>query len=85
MRTMLTSFTLVFALSGCAGPVIRVFVPNYPDFPRYPLGYAQTECSYVADSRGKDQNGTYTVHVDSMKVTEGYADDCRPPSAAKKK
>ena len=85
MRKLLTILAVASCLSGCAAPVIRVFVPNYPDFPRYPVGYTQTECRYTADSSGKDQNGVYTVHVDSKKVTEGYAEDCRPQSVMKKK
>lgn len=84
MRTILTSLILALAVSGCAAPIIRIFDPNYPNFPRYPVGYAQTQCSYAADSKGRDQNGSYTIHTDSKKVESGYAGDCRSPTAAKK-
>ena len=85
MRTLVISIVAFLTLSGCAAPAIRVFVPNYPDFPRYPVGYAQTECTYAANSSGKDQNGVYSVRTDSKKVTEGYAANCSSPTDAKKK
>ena len=78
---------LLLLLSGCATPIMRVVLndPNYPAFPRHPVGYAETECTYTADSKGRDQNGTYAIHVDSKKVTGKYADDCRSPTDTRKK
>ena len=48
------------------------------DFPKHRVGYASTECSYVASKSGEDVNGKYSVRTESTKVTAGYADDCRP-------
>lgn len=75
-RTLFLS--ALFPLFGGCAVVMTASIPGYPDFPRHRVGYASTECSYVASKSGEDVNGKYSVRTASTKVTAGYADDCRP-------